>query len=376
MNIPIFKLHFEKDFRSQFAIGCEKIFDSGILTNGAYVAEFEKQFAASCDTAHALAVNSGTSALEVVLRALDVRGKTVIIPTNTFIATAVAVENAGGKILPLDIESQTFALSPEALKENLSSNTAAVILVHIGGNISPHVREIAGMCKDHGVPLIEDACHAHGSRQEDINAGSFGTAGCFSFFPTKVMTTGEGGMVTTNDEDLFNRMFSIRQFGMNPANKDLHIRWGSNFKMTEFQALLGIIDLERLPGRIKRRNHLARIYRDRLQASCWTAVAPPPAGKSSHYKQIVLSSMDRESVYDGCKKKGISLTGEVYRYPIHRQPVYERFRRTGRFPVADTFCKGHICPPLYPELTEEEVEYICDVLRSLSPSDKQTSPIC
>jgi len=365
MKIPIFRLNFDEGFTSRFHDGCKQIFDSGILTNGHQVTEFEKQFSALCNTSHALAVNSGTSALEVVLRALNVKAKTVIIPTNTFIATAVAVENAGAEVLPLDIEDESFSLSPEELNKYLHADIGAVIVVHIGGIVSRYIHEIKQMCDNHGVPLIEDACHAHGSRHLNITAGSFGTAGCFSFFPTKVMTTGEGGMITTNEKNLLDRMLSIRQFGMHPENKDLHIRSGANFKMTEFQALLGILGIERLPHRIQRRNDLARIYRNRLKDTPWKAVSPPDGGKSSYYKQIVLSPLDREIISTHFKKRRIELTGEVYRYPIHHQPVYARFNQTHHYPVADIFCERHICPPLYPDLLDEEVEYICDSLLNL-----------
>ena len=366
MNIPIFKLAFEDDFREKFERGCNKIFDSGILTNGPYVIEFEEKFAALCNTAYALAVNSGTSALETVLRALDVIGKKVIMPTNTFIATAVSVENAGGLVCPIDIEDETFAVSPDALKTALEEdNIGAVIVVHIGGTISRHIGEIVNLCKQRGVPLIEDAAHAHGAQYKGKRAGSFGTAGCFSFFPTKVMTTAEGGMVTTNDRRLYELMRSIRQFGQDLKTDYLHIRSGSNFKMTEFQALLGLLELERVTGRIARRNKLADVYHEELDGCSWKVVVPPRDSLSSCYKQIVISPVDPDNVRAFCKSRNIALTGEVYRYPIHKQPVYKGNFLTEQFPIADAFCMGHICPPLYPELYEEEIEYICSVLNAL-----------
>ncbi len=241
MKVPIFKLKFEKTFQKKFFTGCRKIFRSGILTNGAYVKKFEKKFAKFCGTKHALTVSSGTGALEIVLRALNIQGKKVILPINTFIATAAAIKNAGGEILPLDIEKETLSLSPSALKKTLTKeeNIGAVIIVHVGGIISRHIKTIVKLCKKHDVPLIEDAAHAHGSSMQGKRAGSFGVVGCFSFYPTKVMTTGEGGMITTNNKDFYELIYSIRQFGMSKENKDLHIRPGSNFKMTEFQATLG-----------------------------------------------------------------------------------------------------------------------------------------
>ena len=364
-EVPIFRLEFDTEFREKFEDGCREIFDNGILTNGQKVQEFEEKFAAFMAVGNALTVNSGTGAIEIALRALDVRGKKVIIPTNTFIATAAAVENAGAEILPLDVENESFGLSPEALRKNLSSEIGGVIIVHVGGIISRYVFEIREMCEQFGVPLIEDACHAHGSQYKGRKAGTFGTAGCFSFFPTKVMTCGEGGMVITEDVDLYERMLSIRQFGMDLEDKDLHVRPGSNFKMTEFQALLGILDLERLPRRLERRRILARVYEDHLADSHWQVIQPPTGEQCSFYKQIVITPFRRQRVRDYCASKGISLTGEVYRYPLHQQPLHARFKENSSYPVADGFCPWHICPPLYPELSEEEIVFVCTTLKEM-----------
>ena len=364
MQVPIFRLTVDEISRQAFHDGCQQIFDSGILTNGEFVRRFEKRFSELCGTRHAVAVQSGTGALEVVLRAMEVSGRTVIIPTNTFIATARAVENAGGRILPLDIEGQTFALDPKILSRRISREVAAVIVVHIGGIVSGHIDLLSDICQRHGVPLIEDACHAHGAEHQLRRAGSFGLAGCFSFFPTKVMTTGEGGMVTTDDAQLYERLLLIRQFGMDRDNKDLHRYSGANFKMTEFQALLGLIELERLGQRLERRGQIAERYQHRLKGSSWQAIAPPAGGLSTYYKQIVLlpAGLSKKAVHEHLRKRKITLTGEVYRYPLHQQPIYREFRKTMRFPAADAFCEGHVCPPVYPELSDAEVDYVCQSL--------------
>ena len=365
MDVPIFRLEFDGAYRRRFHAGCERIFDSGQLTGGAFVREFEEAFAALCGTRFAAAVSSGTAALELALRALGVRGKRVLVPTNTFIATAAAVENAGGVVVPLDIEPETFALAPEVLDKQLDEDVAAVVVVHIGGTIAAATLALRDICEARGVPLLEDACHAHGASAFGGHAGSFGAAGCFSFFPTKVATCGEGGMVVTDDPELHAQIRALREFGRSDADKDLHDRLGTNAKLSEFQALAGVLDLERMPARVERRRALAAIYRERLRDSEWEAVEPPAGHRGSHYKQIVLTERDPAAVREACRARGVALTGMVYEHPLHRQPVYRETAARLGLPVADDFCAGHICPPLYPELDEAEVERVCDTLLSL-----------
>jgi dTDP-4-amino-4,6-dideoxygalactose transaminase len=361
-EVPVYKLEFEPEFVERFASGCAEILRSDLLAEGARVAEFEERFAAFAGSAHAVAVGSGTDALEVALRAVGVEDRDVIIPTNTFIATAVAARRAGGRVVLADIEDQTFALSPRALAERITPDTGAVVLVHVGGVIAGHAAEIAAICGRAGVPLIEDAAHAHGSSRGGLRAGTIGAAGAFSFFPTKVMTTGEGGMVTTNDAALAAKMRSLKNFGRDPSNALLCRLEGSNCKMTEFQALLGLLELERLPGRIGKRSALARRYRSRLDGTSYEVVACDGA-TSSHYKQILRTPLPTDALHAFCRERGVGLTGRVYRYPVHAQPVYAGLWDGEAFPVADAFARGHVCPPLYPELEADDVDFVCDVLK-------------
>ena len=367
MNIPIFKLHFDQEFISKYQEGSKLILESGELTNGPYVKKFEEEFKKISKTEYALAVSNGTAALEVSLRALDLRGKKVIIPTNTFIATAVAVENAGAKPLILDIEKDSFSLNPDLLQKTLESekDVAAVILVHIGGIISPHIEKIISLCNEYKVALIEDAAHAHGATYQGKPSGSFGLSGCFSFFPTKVMTTAEGGMITTSSKDFFEKIQSIRQFGQDMTQTYLHLQNGSNFKMTEFQALLGLLDMQRLNERLNKRTKLAEIYQQELDHSDFELINTDSSSKNAFYKAIILSQIKSDEIRLRCKDKDIELTGEVYRYPLHQQPVYKEKLNALDYPNAQHFSEYHICPPLYPELTEDEVRYICQVLKQI-----------
>ncbi len=213
MKVSIFDLKFEDDFIESFKVGCEKILRSDSIGEGRYVNEFENKFANLTNAKHAIAVTSGTAALEIALNTIGVDGKNVIMPSNTFFATSVAVTNAGGHITLVDSEIENFSICPIHLRTKITKNTGAVIIVHIGGIISKNIREIKEICDQYSVPLIEDAAHAHCSNYDGLHAGTIGDIGCFSFFPTKVMTTGEGGMITTNSDSIADKVRSLKNFG-------------------------------------------------------------------------------------------------------------------------------------------------------------------
>lgn len=365
-RIPIFKLEFDAEYRRAFQAGCERIFDEGHLTNHSFARELEKKFSDFVGSGTAVSVGNGSAAIEVALRAVDVQGKDVLLPTNTFIATAVAALNAGATPVALDVEGQYFGLSAAAVERALTPRTGAVVCVHIGGIVSPEVEKIAALCRARGVALVEDCAHAHGASLNGVKAGCFGAAGAFSFHMTKVMTTGEGGVVLFHDARLAEEARSIRQFGADSSNPLSHVRDGGNFKMTEFQALAGVLELEkRAVSRIAKRQALAKRYQERLSGSRWRTLTPPPGGISPYYKQVVLPPVPRAAVEAHFEKHGIALTGGVYYLPLHRQPVFADKFNAGDFPVADSFADRHICPPCYPELTVEEVDYICDALLAL-----------
>ncbi len=363
-KIRIFNLEYDQKFRDEFAQGCNEIFDDAYLTNHTKTKEFEKQFAHFNQSKYSIAVHSGTASLEVALRAANVSGKQVILPANTFIATACATLNAGGIPDIIDIEDKYYSISPTQLKKAITKNTGAVIVVHIGGHISPAIEQIVNICKENNVPLIEDCAHAHGASYKGTKCGNFGVAGCFSHFLTKIITTGEGGSIVTNSNTHLEKITSIRQFGMDPKNPITHIQQGSNFKITEFQSLLGILELKRIDKRIAKRRLLARRYQSNLETSLWHAISDNNESTGSYYKQIIIPPIDRASVTSYFKSKQIDLTGGVYYIPLHQQPSVKHFAKRS-YPVADRFCSNHICPPCYPEISLDEVDYICDAMRAL-----------
>src|SRR5947199_5245423 len=226
MRVPPASISFSNEDISNITEEISECLRTGALTLGQNGRQFEEEFAALCRVPYAVAVNSGTSALEIILRAIGVQNREVIVPTNTFFATAAAVIHAGGRVRFADCEPGSFALDVGSLRECLNANTAAVILVHIGGIISPRLADISQICHQVGVPLIEDAPHAQGSTLGAQTAGSFGIAAAFSFYPTKVITSAEGGMITTSDEALYREALIYRDQGKEGFTTNYHVRLG------------------------------------------------------------------------------------------------------------------------------------------------------
>lgn len=339
--------------------------ESGQLTLGKFTKQFEEEFAKYHGVRYSIAVSSGTSSLEIILRTLGVEGKEVILPTNTFFATAAAVVHAGGRPRFADIDPRTFTMSLDTLKEALNADTAGVIMVHIGGLISPEIKAIKQFCDEKGLFLVEDAAHAHGSSFDGQSAGSFGIAGSFSFYPTKVMTSGEGGMITTNDDRIREEALLYRDQGKAGFYGNYHVRMGYNWRMSELHAIIGLSQLRRLEEFIDARQRIARLYDEGLKHIAEVRPVSVPAGvRTCYYKYMAILSKDVERAFLKKllrEKYGISLSGEVYETPLHEQPVFAKYRDRD-LPVANEVCARHICLPVYSNMTLDEASYVVESL--------------
>jgi dTDP-4-amino-4,6-dideoxygalactose transaminase len=341
---------------------------SGSLTLGPHTAAFEQAFAACHDAPFAVATASGTSALEIVLRTLDLNGAEVVVPTNTFFATAAAVIRAGGVPRLADVSAETLALSAGTLAAALTTATAAVVLVHIGGLVTPDVGAIADLCEERGVVLVEDAAHAHGAGYEGRPAGSFGRAAAFSFYPTKVITSAEGGMIVTADERVRDEAVIYRDQGKAGFLGGDHVRMGYAWRLSELHAAVGLVQLRRLDEFIATRRKAAAVYDDGLAGVDGIDPLPiPPSCSTNYYKYVALLApgVDRAEVKTALREDhGVSLSGEVYAVPLHRQPVFAGVAR-GLLPVADNVCARHLCLPIHSDMSEGEASYVIDSLRAV-----------
>jgi perosamine synthetase len=347
--------------RAEIAAAITGILTTGALTLGPYTKQFEDAFAAAHDSPHAIAIASGTAALEISLRAVGVDGRDVIVPANTFYATAAAILRAGGRPVFADIDAATFALSPETITAALTQDTAAVVLVHIAGLVTPHADEIKLLCEQRGIVLIEDAAHAHGATYDGRFAGSFGAAAAFSFYPTKVVTSGEGGMILTPSPDLADEARIYRDQGKGAFNSNHHVRLGYAWRLSEQNAVTGLVHLRRMNEFITRRREVAARYDKALAGLDGLEPLSEPAGcRGNIYKYIVLlpPGADRAAFKrELAEKHDVRLAGEVYDLPLHHQPVLAEYAR-GALPVAEDMCARHVCLPVHSDMRDDEVDQV------------------
>jgi len=366
--------HFSEDDRKFIHQEINKILD-GALSMGPNVQAFEDEFAEMVGVKHAIAMNSCTSALEVALGAYFIgTGDEVIVPAETFIATGMAVHLSGATPVFAEISKSTFCLDLEDVKARTSSYTRGIILVHMAGHITSEIEEVKKYCDENNLFLIEDAAHAPGVKRNGQVAGSFGHVGCFSFYPTKVMTSGEGGMLTTNDDKVASYARSLQHRGrdMNVGIEQYNLP-GRNIRMTEMTALLGRVQLSHLKEYLDTRQRIAKIYKSELQDDNRVQlIIPDDMSASSYWKVPILlnSKKNRRIVTEKMKKEfGISLDW-AYQPALHLQPVFRGLYGTkpGDLPKSEDFLSRHICLPCHPQMTENDTRYVICSLKEILDS--------
>ena len=339
------------------------VLESGMLASGERVVEFEKKFADYCGTTHAVAINNGTAALHAALLAADIgHGDEVIVPSFSFIATATAVSMTGAKPIFVDVDEQKFGIDPAKVQENVTPKTKAVIGVHLFGQPFdiPGIKQV---CESHNLILIEDAAQAQGAMLNGEKTGGFGQFGCFSFYATKNMTTGEGGMVTTSEKAFADRLRLLINHGQ--SEKYLHTRLGYNYRMTDIAAAIGLVQLKKLEKFNTRRRKNAEYYDSHISVK--GLVTPVVAPGMHHvYHQYVIRLTDefpmkRADFLEYLKAKGIG-TAVHYPIPIHRQPLYANALEPDACPVSTSLASSVLSIPVHPLLDQKELTYICEAI--------------
>lgn len=366
--VPAARIQFLPDDRAWIAARIQEVLESGQLTLGRWGAEFERDFARRCGTRHAVAVSSGTGALEIIMRSLDVAGRDVLVPTNSFFATAAAVVHAGGRPVFVDMDPETFAVRPEDVERALTTSTAGIVVVHVGGLVSPRIGELRELARRKGLWLVEDAAHAHGSSFGGVAAGAFGTAAAFSFYPTKVMTSAEGGMITTDDDRIAEEAKGYRDQGKASFLQNAHTRMGYNWRMSEPHAIIGLRHLQRLDAMVADRRRIAAIYDQGLMASSALRPLAVPAGSvCNYYKYVAVPSarLDRAALKKELRERfAVSLSGEVYETPLHHQPVFAPWAG-GSLPVAEDLCARHVCLPVFSGMEDDDAHRVLAALSAV-----------
>ncbi len=365
---------FSEENINEIAESVKSMLRSGRLTDGPYIQEFERRFAEYNGAKHALAVSSGTAALTVALHHFKLEGREVVVPTNTFVSTPNAVVYAGGKPVFADTNPATLGIDVEDVKRKVTEKTAGVIVVHVAGLVCPQIRELQEFCKQKGLFLIEDCAHAHGATADEQKAGTFGDVGCFSFYPTKVMTSGEGGMVVTNDAELAEEGLLLRNCGQNSERQMVML--GYNFRFSELAAIVGLNQLGHLEEFLLKRNQIARAYEKALADVSGVDLFKVPVGfRHSYYKYPLLlkEGVDRQRVAAEMREQFGVETGNVYYPPCHLHPYYMQHWGTklGDLPSAEHVLGQVLCLPMHIGVSGENIKYIGESLdlsiNALSP---------
>jgi perosamine synthetase len=359
---------FDEHDRERIHKEIDNILDKS-LSMGPNVLAFQREFAAKMNVKHAIAMNACTSTLEAALLAHDIKGKEVIIPSQTFIGTGMSVHLNGGIPVFAEISHKTFCLDLDDVKKKVTKNTAGIILVHMTGIITPNILDFKSYCIENELFLIEDAAHSPGAILDNQYAGTIGDAGCFSFFPSKVMTAGEGGMLTTNSDKIANFARSFQNRGRDmTSDTEIYNIPGRNVRITEMAALLGRIQLEKLDQFLAKRKSIATIYKNELAIlnNKIDILIPEDINSSSFWKvPIILNkNIDRNALTEELNSLGI-VVDWAYNPPLHLQPVFRDLYKTynGQLPITEDLSSRHICLPCHPGMTEDDAFHVTNSIK-------------
>jgi dTDP-4-amino-4,6-dideoxygalactose transaminase len=352
-----------RTLRSEVLTALEGICESTSFAQGQATADFETKFAAYCGVDHCVSLNSGTSALHLALRCLDVGpGDEVVTVSMTFIATAWAISYVGATPVFVDIDPVRRTLNPAKLEAAITSRTKAIIPVHLYG-MPAEMDRIMAIAKRHGLPVIEDAAQAHGARYRGKPVGQFGQIACFSFYPGKNLGAyGEGGALITNDASIAQRALSLRDHAQ--SQKYLHNEIGYNYRMDSFQGAVLAIKLKHLDEWNKARVECARQYAELLKTSSYKLPAPM-SDSECVWHCYVIETPERDRVRSALQDVGIQ-SAVHYPVPIHLQKAYAHLGyRSGDIPVTEALCERCLSLPIYPELSKEKISRVASVLLDL-----------
>lgn len=340
--------------------------DTGWISSaGSYIERFENAFAEFIGVRHAVAVSSGTAALHVSLVALNIKkGDEVILPNFTMVACVDAILYTGATPVFVDVDPETFCMDPAQVAAHITKRTKAIMPVHIYG----HACDMDSLLQ-HGIPVIEDAAEVHGGTYKGKKCGSLGAVSCFSFYGNKILTTGEGGAVLTNDDALAARVRSLKDLAHDPARRFWHKEIGFNYRMTNMQAAVGLGQLESIADFLAHKEWMASQYNSRLVdvQGLRLPITKPYAGNVYWMYAILVENsfpLSRDELRAALKEKGID-TRDFF-YPLASMPLTDDFRRKESFPVSEDIAQRGFYLPSGLALTEEQISYVCSTLHEIA----------
>ncbi|MGB2661611.1 MAG: DegT/DnrJ/EryC1/StrS family aminotransferase [Candidatus Omnitrophota bacterium] len=349
-----------------------------ISSKGAYIEKFEKAFSDFCGMRYGVATTNGTTAIHLALAALGVgKGDEVIVPTFTMIATAYAVAYTGAKPVFVDCEEETWNMDVSKVAKLVNSRTKALLPVHIYGH-PVDMDPLLDIAKKRKLYVVEDAAEAHGAEYKGKRCGSFGHVNCFSFYANKIITTGEGGMVVTNDKKLSERLNLLKDLAHSPKKRFLHTDLAFNYRMTNMQAAIGFAQMQRAGRLVEKKRRIARLYKKYLKDIEGIRLpAEMPWAKNVYWMYSVLVEDDfgisRDELMKRLAKEGVGT--RAFFVPMHVQPIFKRsgaVDKKKKYPVADYISKRGLYLPTGMTLTEKQIVEVCDKVRKVQKKTRKS----
>ena len=357
---------FPPEDREEILAAIDAILESGRLILGLHTGQLEEAFRDYVGVEHAVGVSTCTAALQIAFRFHQIQGREVILPTNNFVGVVSAVVYEGGTPVLADMDPGTFCMDIDDALARITPRTAGIVAVHLAGRIEPGIDRLRAACEERGLFLIEDASHAHGASVGERRAGSLAETACFSFYPTKIVTTGTGGMIATRNPKLAQFARSLRHHGVGSSLDDV-VNLGNDWCLGEINAVLGKHQLKRVDENVAHRNRMVGLYRERLGNEAWLTIPSHPASvRHAYYKFPVLlrAGMDRDKFRRLLWTEFSIENGGIYDPPCHLQPVLRRLYgyAQGMYPRAEATLKRQVCPPIHSTLSPEDVNDVADAM--------------
>jgi len=344
-------------------IAVTSILKNGALTSaanlgGKHVQNFEKSAASFVNSKYAVAVNSGTAALQAALYALDIKkGDEVLVPSFTFVATANAVVSTGAKPVFVDILKENYTIDPDDLEKKITKKTRAIIPVHLYGNVA-HIERLREISKKYNIPIIEDSAQSLGSTYKGKHTGTFFEMGCYSMYPAKVMTSGEGGFIVTNNKNLHDKLLMIRNHGM-VHGYDTRI-FGLNLRLPEINAAIATVQMKKLPKFLKSRKNNAKLL-SKLISNLKVTLPIERKNENVNWYLYTISTDKRNILLKKLNEKGIG-AASYYPTPIHKTPFY---KLKIKLPVTDWASSHVLSIPIHPNVTQKNIEFIAKTMNEI-----------
>ena len=367
MSIPLSRPYFTDNSRKNILSGIDEVLKSGQLMMGKWTSKFESSFKICTNTDYALTVSTCTTALQISLNYFDIKDREVLVPSASFLTDISAIRWCGGIPVLVDINPDTLSFDLEDLKNKLSDKTKGILWVHLTGIISPQYKEIIDFADNNNLFLLEDCAHAHGSSIDGLPAGSLGDAGCFSFFPSKIMTTGTGGMLVTNDVNLARYTKEVRLLGRCDDDSGEICIEGNDWFMDEIRTCIGYYQLKDLDFNITRRREIASSYSKAFSKLSKVKTIPVHLkNKPSYYQYTIIldDSISRDEIREILKNKyGIS-SKRIYK-PTHQEEIFKEVKfDLNTLRKTEEVLNQSLCLPIYAEMSNKDVNNVIKAITS------------